>query len=90
MSKTLETSPNALINKQLLDRYSKLEIPENKVIATYVWFDEVIRSKERVLNFEHSAPKSVTGKLRKIKKKKHSKLKKCPFFVCRNSKLDCR
>ncbi|XP_031636241.1 glutamine synthetase 2 cytoplasmic-like [Contarinia nasturtii] len=56
MSKTLETSPNARINKTLLDRYAKLEIPENKVIVTYIWFDDCIRSKERVLNL---APTSV-------------------------------
>lgn len=63
MSKTLETSPNALINKKVLDRYLTLELPENKIQATYIWIDgtdENIRCKDRTLDF---VPKSVQGKL---------------------------
>lgn len=39
MSLTLEESPNARINKTLLDRYTSLELPDGKVIATYIWID---------------------------------------------------
>lgn len=34
MSRTLESSPNALINKKVLDRYLTLELPENKILAS--------------------------------------------------------
>lgn len=66
MSKTLETSPNACINKKLLDRYLTLELPENKVQATYIWIDgtgQNLRCKDRTLDF---IPKSVKGKREKI------------------------
>lgn len=62
MSKTLESSPNALINKKVLDRYLTLELPENLIQATYIWIDgtdENIRCKDRTLDF---IPKSVKGK----------------------------
>lgn len=62
MSKTLETSPNACINKKVLDRYLTLEMPENTVIATYIWIDgtdQYVRCKDRTLDF---IPKSVKGK----------------------------
>lgn len=62
MSKTLETSPNACINKKILDRYLSLELPENKIQATYIWIDgtdENLRCKDRTLEF---IPKSVKGK----------------------------
>lgn len=61
MSKTLESSPNALINKKVLDRYLTLELPENLIQATYIWIDgtdENIRCKDRTLDF---VPKSVKG-----------------------------
>lgn len=61
MSKTLELSPNALINKKILDRYLALELPTNKIMATYIWIDGVgldISSKDRVLDF---IPKTVNG-----------------------------
>lgn len=63
MSRTLESSPNALINKKVLDRYLTLELPENKIQATYIWIDgtdQNIRCKDRTLDF---VPKSVKGKL---------------------------
>lgn len=63
MSKTLESSPNALINKKILDRYLTLELPENKIQATYIWIDgtdQNIRCKDRTLEF---VPKTVKGKI---------------------------
>lgn len=63
MSRTLETSPNACIDKKVLDRYLTLELPENTVIATYIWIDgtgQNVRSKDRTLEF---IPKSVKGEL---------------------------
>lgn len=62
MSRTLDSSPNALINKKILDRYLTLELPENKVQATYIWIDgtdQNIRCKDRTLEF---VPKAVKGK----------------------------
>lgn len=64
MSKTLESSPNALINKKILDRYLTLELPEDKIQATYIWIDgtdQNIRCKDRTLEF---VPKAVKGKIR--------------------------
>lgn len=54
MSKTLELSPNAHINKTLLDRYLALPLPADKVQATYIWIDgtgEGLRCKDRTLDF---------------------------------------
>lgn len=62
MSRTLETSPNACIDKKVLDRYLSLELPSNKVQATYIWIDgtdENVRCKDRTLDF---IPKGVKGK----------------------------
>lgn len=62
MSRTLETSPNACIDKKVLDRYLTLELPENKIQATYIWIDgtgQAVRCKDRTLDF---IPKSVKGK----------------------------
>lgn len=61
MSRTLETSPNACIDKKVLDRYLTLELPENKVQATYIWIDgtgQSVRCKDRTLDF---IPKTVKG-----------------------------
>lgn len=52
MSKALEDSPNARINKTLLDKYLKLKISEDIVQATYIWIDgsgENVRCKDRTL-----------------------------------------
>lgn len=51
---TLRDSPNAHLNKQLLDRYTRLQkdIDPKYVQATYVWIDgtgENVRCKDRVL-----------------------------------------
>lgn len=61
MSRTLESSPNALINKKVLDRYLSLEWPKDKCLATYIWIDgtdENVRCKDRTLD---SIPTSVKG-----------------------------
>ena len=59
---TLKESPNALINKTLLDRYTSLEMPDGVIIATYIWIDgtgENVRCKDRTLEF---IPKTPGGK----------------------------
>lgn len=56
----LEDSPNAKINKTVLDRYTSLPLPDDAVIATYVWIDgtgEGLRCKDRTLNFIPKSPK---------------------------------
>jgi len=48
-----------LTNKTVLDRYMRLEIPDNKCQAMYVWVDgsgENLRSKTRTLNFVPKDP----------------------------------
>lgn len=60
MTKTLEQSPNACINKQIIDRYMSLPLPENKVQATYIWIDgtgQQVRCKDRTLDFIPKTPK---------------------------------
>lgn len=63
MSKTLDESPNACINKSILDKFMSLPMPEDKIQATYIWIDgsgEYLRCKDRTLDF---IPKTVKGKL---------------------------
>ena len=63
MSKTLEQSPNALMDKSLLDRYANLPIADDRIVATYIWIDgtgEEVRAKDRTLD---SVPKSPKGAL---------------------------
>lgn len=58
-NRILEDSPNAHINKTILDRYLSLPLKENIVQATYVWIDgtgEDLRCKDRTLDFIPSKP----------------------------------
>lgn len=53
---------NLANNKTVLDRYLRLELPDQKCQAMYIWVDgtgENLRSKTRTLNF---TPKSPSGK----------------------------
>jgi len=48
----LKNSPNAVLDKSILQRYRTLETPSDRVQATYLWIDgtgENIRLKDRVL-----------------------------------------
>lgn len=58
----LKNSPNAFLSKTLLDRYRDLPLPEDKVLATYVWIDgsgEHVRCKDRTLNYIPETPKDL-------------------------------
>ncbi|XP_037937168.1 glutamine synthetase 2 cytoplasmic-like isoform X2 [Teleopsis dalmanni] len=58
-ARILTDSPNAHINKTILDRYLDLPVEENIVQATYVWIDgtgEDLRSKDRTLEFIPTKP----------------------------------
>ncbi|XP_063705389.1 glutamine synthetase 2 cytoplasmic isoform X1 [Culicoides brevitarsis] len=62
MSHTLEESPNARINKHVLDRYTSLPLPDGKIIATYIWIDgtgENLRCKDRTLDFIPKKPEEL-------------------------------
>lgn len=55
----LEDSPNAKINKTVLQRFADLELPDGKIIATYIWIDgtgEGVRCKDRTLDFIPKTP----------------------------------
>lgn len=58
----LKDSPNAALDKTLLQKYLDLPQPENAIQAKYIWIDgtgEGLRSKTRTLNF---VPKHPAGK----------------------------
>ncbi|XP_014204288.1 glutamine synthetase-like [Copidosoma floridanum] len=51
--KILRSSPNAALDKTLLNRYLDLPQPDDKILAEYIWIDgtgEGLRSKTRTLN----------------------------------------
>lgn len=63
MAKSLEMSPNALIDKTIFERYVSLPQPDNKIIATYMWIDgtgEDLRCKSRTLDAVPKSPKGET------------------------------
>ncbi|KOB79260.1 Glutamine synthetase [Operophtera brumata] len=52
------------MNKKVLDRYLRLPLPCNKVLATYIWIDGSginLRSKDRVLNRIPCGPDTAPG-----------------------------
>lgn len=55
----LKDSPNAALDKTLLQKYLELPQPENAIQAKYIWIDgtgEGLRSKTRTLNFMPKHP----------------------------------
>ncbi|XP_028036178.1 glutamine synthetase 1, mitochondrial-like [Bombyx mandarina] len=55
----LKHSINHVLGKKVLDRYMRLPLPCNKVLATYVWIDGSginMRSKDRVMNCAPYSP----------------------------------
>lgn len=57
----LRDSPNAALDKTILQKYMDLPQPENKIQAKYIWIDgtgEGLRCKTRTLDF---VPKHPSG-----------------------------
>lgn len=58
---TLKESPNAALDKTLLNKYLDLPQPENQIQAKYIWIDgtgEGLRCKTRTVEF---VPKHPSG-----------------------------
>lgn len=61
-SKILGHSPNAFLDKSILNRYRQLNYDKNKIQATYVWIDgtgEHLRLKDRILEKEAERPEDL-------------------------------
>jgi glutamine synthetase len=57
---SLGHSPNAKLDKTILEKFLRLPQPENKIQATYIWIDgtgEYVRAKDRTLSFVPKTPK---------------------------------
>jgi glutamine synthetase len=57
---SLGHSPNAKLDKTILEKYLRLPQPEDKIQVTYIWIDgtgEYVRAKDRTLNYLPKTPK---------------------------------
>ena len=60
---------SAATNKAVLDRYMRLPVPDDKVMATYIWIDgtgEYVRAKTKTIDFIPKHPSGITNEIRVI------------------------